>query len=647
VDTVDTNEHKPEYLPEGFLVAGRYEIVRILGAGGMGAVYLAQDRILGGEQVAIKVLHRQYAYEQRYTQRFLREVQLMRRVNDSNVVRTYDVGADQDIVYFTMEFVDGHSLLDVLETNTIRHQDIPNLILQICKGLSAIHEAGIIHRDLKPGNILILDDGTIRITDFGVARPEISELTAHNEVIGSSTYMAPEVWLGENITASVDLYSLGIILYEIVIGEPPFDSDSPASLMRLHLDRQPTPPERVKRDTPAWLNKLIMMLLEKKAVRRPSSAKDVIEFVQTSSAMTEGLKNASSAASASFIKSLEEVSKRAADVNATAVQKRETRRIEREAFSWGFKVPFRASAISKVGAGAALFPEEQGVRTVQRFVAAAFVAITTLFLSAGIESTLGYFFSEPSTSKILSSVQVPRTPDSWSMLFLVGGGHALASLLLLCLPVMALGAASLRMRIFIRSCISIFVFNALAALTLFSYYLFPVLRHSYFDKESVVHASVAVETQLIQLVYLSPFASNWNSVVLDNGLRIEFEGTELINFSSSPLFLLSMCAYLAVVVYIARLTAGVFSKRPFFVYFTVGILTLVLLTIEVNIDHIALLKSMSSFSEIPILGYHLQLPGQMPLPFAYNWFFIFFVTLIVTPVLGGWKLKKKKKRRVW
>ncbi len=281
-----TNEVEENFLSDtigpGYVIADRYVIDRELGTGGMGSVYLATDRLLGEEKVAVKVLHGEFVHEQKYTQRFLREVQLMRKLNHKNVVRTFDVGADKDLVYFTMEFVPGLSLADLINRRAVPKERLSQMIIEICEGLEAVHSANIIHRDLKPGNIIVTDSGSIKITDFGVARPERSNLTAHNEIIGSATYMAPEIWLGTEITASVDLYSLGIILYELVVGYAPYDADSPGMLMRMHLDRAPEPPKKVVSGLPLWLNKLILNLLEKSPADRPKNARDIIEYVKSS-----------------------------------------------------------------------------------------------------------------------------------------------------------------------------------------------------------------------------------------------------------------------------------------------------------------------------------------------------------------------------
>ncbi len=301
-------------LEVGGMVAGRYRVIRELGSGGMGAVYLVADTLLGDEQVALKALHEELQEEATQTARFLREVQLMRRINHRNVVRTYDVGSDSSIVYFTMEYVPGRPLDKIITSRGIDPNRYYSFTLQIAEALEAVHAAGVIHRDLKPGNVLVLDDGTLKITDFGVARPEVSNLTRHNEVIGSVCYMAPEVWLGQTLTPSVDLYALGIILYEFVTGNVPFDGDSPGAVMRQHLDRAPKPPKELNESCPQWMNKLILRLLAKNANERPRDATEVIEYARlhgdTQQLSGSGVRqNPSTQSSVDFLSSLEERSK--------------------------------------------------------------------------------------------------------------------------------------------------------------------------------------------------------------------------------------------------------------------------------------------------------------------------------------------------
>jgi serine/threonine protein kinase len=264
----------------GTIIADRYQIIQILGTGGMGTVYLATDSFLGDEPVAIKILHTDYVRNTTQTSRFLREVQLMRRVSQRNVVRTYDVGTAGDLIFFTMEYVSGVSFEKKMDEAPFDNHRVIDYTLQLCDALQTIHEADIIHRDLKPGNILLLEDGTVKLTDFGVARPQRSSLTSHDEIVGSVCYIAPELWLGESATAAVDLYALGVIIYEMCTGEVPFDGDSPIALMRLHLDKIPKPPIELNPHIPTWMNQVILKLLEKKLDNRPCSAEQISEFIK-------------------------------------------------------------------------------------------------------------------------------------------------------------------------------------------------------------------------------------------------------------------------------------------------------------------------------------------------------------------------------
>ena len=163
----ETQSSDDESLPPGFVVDGRYRIEKRLGKGGMGSVYLAADAVLGDELLAIKILHPDFIHDKELMQRFLREVQLMRRVSHKNVVRTFDVGSDDKLVYFTMEYVPGVPLDKVIHLGSLPLSKIDSFIIQVAEALEAIHQAGIVHRDMKPANILLLEDDTIRITDFG------------------------------------------------------------------------------------------------------------------------------------------------------------------------------------------------------------------------------------------------------------------------------------------------------------------------------------------------------------------------------------------------------------------------------------------------------------------------------------------------
>lgn len=276
----ETNENLGSELKKGHVISSRYIVQSCLGSGGMGAVYLAEDRVLEGSHVAVKVLRSDVVHDENQTKRFLREVQLMHRINHPNVVRTYDVGKDGPLLYFTMEVVNGRPLEDLLEREVVFSvAKVVDILRQICEGLMAIHAAEIVHRDLKPANLMFVENDTVKITDFGIARPKSSQLTQHNEIIGSISYIAPEVWLGKDILPATDLYSLGVIAYELTTGVLPFDGDEPATMMWMHVKRPPKPPKSLRPDIPNWLNQFILKLLAKNPKDRPSDAADVSRFL--------------------------------------------------------------------------------------------------------------------------------------------------------------------------------------------------------------------------------------------------------------------------------------------------------------------------------------------------------------------------------
>ena len=334
-------------VPPGSVIAGRYEVIRCLGSGGMGSVYLCNDTVLSDEQVAIKILHNDLATDDQQTKRFLREVQLIRKINHRNVVRTFDVGVDGANLYFTMEFIPGTPLDELIEKGKIGINDVGPLMINISEGLDAIHQAGVIHRDLKPANVMVLADGSVKIADFGVARPEDSNLTAHDEIIGSVLFMAPEIWLGKKLTPSIDLYALGILGYLMTTGEYPFDAEKPAALMRLHLDSAPVPPKDKNPDVPVWLNKLILRLLEKSPAKRPESAVDVVEYIKTYTNQRAAGGNTGSTKSAEnpadFLNKLEEMSQSSIQ---KAVDDKSGKRRRTE--SYALEVPVKSALFRKM-----------------------------------------------------------------------------------------------------------------------------------------------------------------------------------------------------------------------------------------------------------------------------------------------------------
>ena len=259
----------PENLIGAFL-DDRYRIESSLGQGSMGVVYRARDTVLERD-VAIKVVSR-LSLGTSGRGRLLQEAQSIAKLNHPNIVTVYDVGERDGLPFIVMELVDGQSL----------HEDRPDdlesilaITRQICSALQHAHSQGIIHRDIKPENVLLDQDGNARLMDFGIARSAASRLTQQGTLIGTIHYIAPEQALGEDIDQRVDLYSLGVMLYELVTGELPFESEDPLAVITQHLHAPVVPPRAKDETIPLELDTLIQQLMAKNPLDRPESAADV------------------------------------------------------------------------------------------------------------------------------------------------------------------------------------------------------------------------------------------------------------------------------------------------------------------------------------------------------------------------------------
>ena len=270
-----------ELIVPNTVLAQRYEIERLIGSGGMACVYMVHDRI-ENRHVALKLLHAAYAKDRNYVDRFIQEAQLMRKVDHPNVVRTFDIAHDEGRLFFTMEYVAGYTLRDLIDAGGNDLVAIQRTLKGICSGLDAIHRNDIVHRDLKPSNILVDALGRVRIADFGIARPADSRLTGINEKLGCLEYMAPEIFEGKEITPAADFYSLGILLYELTTGEPPFTNVHMAKLIDLHVRGQHQSIRKANPDFPEWLEALVDGLLEKVPAKRIASTREVLAFFPVS-----------------------------------------------------------------------------------------------------------------------------------------------------------------------------------------------------------------------------------------------------------------------------------------------------------------------------------------------------------------------------
>jgi len=257
----------------GQVVAGRYEIVDLLGSGGMGVVYRARDRELD-EVVALKALRPdRTTADPHAVERFRRELRLARRVSHPNVVRTHDIGEASGYRFITMEHVEGRSLADVLErAGRLPAAVTVALAKQLSRALASVHALGIIHRDLKPQNVLLTPQGEVKLTDFGVAELVAGRPAPSERGIGTPPYMAPEQLLGESLDCRVDVYALGVLVYECLTGRLPFDGATPAALLARALDGGPRPPGDIAPGTPERLSHLVLRALASRREDRPGSA---------------------------------------------------------------------------------------------------------------------------------------------------------------------------------------------------------------------------------------------------------------------------------------------------------------------------------------------------------------------------------------
>ena len=257
----------------GEVVAGRYRLVSLLGRGGAGEVWQAEDTVLA-RQVAVKLLRSLDGDPMDAVQRFQAEAQAAARLSHPNVVATYDVGAAGDHVFLVMELVQGPDLQKLMRTAGLPTADlVTDIATQGARALDAAHEAGIVHRDVKPGNLLLAPDGTLKMTDFGIAKRAGNETTGLGVLLGTASYVSPEQVRGEPATPASDWYSFGCVLHELLTGTPPFTGPTVDVVMRQHLDAPPPPITRT--DVPPELSNLVTHLLAKNPADRPSSAADV------------------------------------------------------------------------------------------------------------------------------------------------------------------------------------------------------------------------------------------------------------------------------------------------------------------------------------------------------------------------------------
>ncbi|HJQ29320.1 MAG TPA: Stk1 family PASTA domain-containing Ser/Thr kinase, partial [Rubrobacter sp.] len=268
------------------LVDNRYRILKPLGSGGMADVYLAHDAILDRD-VALKVMSTRYASDDEFVERFKREAQSAAALSHPNIVSIFDRGESEDGTYYiAMEYLPGGTLKDrILKRGALPAHTAAAVALQMAEALRAAHERDVIHRDIKPHNILITASGDVKVTDFGIARAASSSaMTRTGHILGTAHYISPEQAMGEPVGPSSDLYSLGVVLYEMLTGELPFDADTPLGIAMKHVNGHVVPPKAVRPSVPDGINAITLRLLAKNPEDRYASDSELIEDLERVSA---------------------------------------------------------------------------------------------------------------------------------------------------------------------------------------------------------------------------------------------------------------------------------------------------------------------------------------------------------------------------
>lgn len=264
---------------EGRLLGNRYEIIKKIGNGGMATVYKAKCHVLN-RFVAVKILRDEFTTDEEFIKRFEIEAQSAASITHPNIVSVYDVGNEGNLYYIVMELIQGKTLKEIIveEKGALPWKWSINIAMQIASALEIAHKNNIVHRDIKPHNIIITEDGVAKVTDFGIAKAvSNSTITAFGTTIGSVHYFSPEHAKGGYTDSKSDLYSLGVVMYEMLTGRVPFDADTPVSVALKHMQEEPVPPIEVNKNIPIAINDIILKALKKDATQRYQTATEMLQ----------------------------------------------------------------------------------------------------------------------------------------------------------------------------------------------------------------------------------------------------------------------------------------------------------------------------------------------------------------------------------
>src|SRR6184192_2382449 len=257
------------------LFDGRYRILRKLGTGGMANVYLAEDEVLG-RRVAIKILNDRHAGDDQFVERFRREAKNAASLSHPNIVSIYDRGEAEGTYYIAMEYLDGRSLKElIISRGSAPVRTAIEYTRQILGAIGFAHRHGIVHRDIKPHNVRVGPEGRLKVTDVGIARSGASQMTEVGSIIGTAQYLSPEQARGAPVDQRSDVYSVGIVLYEMLTGQVPFTGDTPLEIAMKHLSEVPVPPSEKRPDVPEDLDNIVLRALAKDPEDRYQTAEDM------------------------------------------------------------------------------------------------------------------------------------------------------------------------------------------------------------------------------------------------------------------------------------------------------------------------------------------------------------------------------------
>ena len=266
---------------DGIVLGNRYELLEKIGEGGMSEVFKARCNKLN-RFVAVKILKKEFCNNPDIVEKFKGEATAIATLSDNNIVNILDVGTQDNINYIVMEYVKGKTLKDIIkQVGKMNYETAISVAMQIARALDCAHRNNIIHRDVKPQNILVTEDGVMKVTDFGIAKSANSEtITNTSTIMGSAHYLSPEQAKGSFIDCRTDLYSLGVVLYEMVTGTLPFQADTAVTIALKHLQEEVVPPKNINSKIPDSLNQLILKAMEKEPVKRYQTAKEMIADLQ-------------------------------------------------------------------------------------------------------------------------------------------------------------------------------------------------------------------------------------------------------------------------------------------------------------------------------------------------------------------------------